>query len=462
MNDKNEIHIRDNKVIMHVNNLTNEYKTLFHYPKINEDETKLITIDRVKIDVLNFSHSSFINVEHVLKIEYEEDPYSVELGLDEDQICYVIEGKYLNLYVDSIGSGKDKENKNTSGKNSESDRASDTDSGSDEKGALVLMSNPKVEILRADKDGVVKLDKEEIVTLIDYENHELSRFEFLAQRNRAFKWKDIINKPTKIIYLFISRMLKENDDICGLYSLSNNIENSKDNKPCSKNDSENKIAILVHGLGSKIAKEYDGIQSYLVNKGYHVYGFDYQTIGQKIDNIGAILSEEVNKLINSECKEILIVAHSMGGLVSRSALVNHKANINGIIFAGTPNNGTLLVESPKLVRIIFILASVGFLPIKRNDLLDLILGNLEGLHDLYKKSGFIKDLNGNENSTTLDKYFALAGNMTRVSDVIVNVNNVVSVNKYPIPSIIKGWNHFNYFKQVSFDDSIGRAIKYFT
>lgn len=77
---------------------------------------------------------------------------------------------------------------------------------------------------------------------------------------------------------------------------------------------------------------------------YQLYTFSYQT-DLSIEGNGRLLAT----VLKDAFKEMpsVIVAHSMGGLVTRSAMVQHAdigAQIGGVITLGTPHHGTKLVH----------------------------------------------------------------------------------------------------------------------
>lgn len=99
-----------------------------------------------------------------------------------------------------------------------------------------------------------------------------------------------------------------------------------------------------HNHGSLLAKEFDKTLIYLhYNSGLH------------ISNNGQNFNESLEKLVLNwpvPIEEIIIVAHSMGGLVSRSAIYygqqqgkNWTNKLKKIIFLGTPHHGASLEQA---------------------------------------------------------------------------------------------------------------------
>lgn len=108
------------------------------------------------------------------------------------------------------------------------------------------------------------------------------------------------------------------------------------------------LVVFIHGwnVAAPTAKEMWqpmrlGVESMLSASGsevdYAVFLYDWT---QPIDSNGRLLATELSKLAKQ--KPIVIVAHSMGGLVARSAIEDHWkfANIPFLVTIGTPHHGT--------------------------------------------------------------------------------------------------------------------------
>lgn len=257
------------------------------------------------------------------------------------------------------------------------------------------------------------------------------------------KFKDIINN--------------KNDEV-GLFRLD--LKDGQVLKISEKEQQEKPPILITHGLASSIGKPYYELVAHLKQQ-YTVYGFEYYTVNQEIDISGGLLTKEVRYLseLYNEV-EIPIVAHSMGGLVSRQAIVTSMAPIKHIIMAGTPNNGSNMASLPYVSR--FSLMIANFLPIKVKDFRDLMRGKNAGLQDLSNKTKFIDNLNLSDNYYSQKKYFSLAGVMFfNNSDGLVWLNDMVSINNINMPYIReKGWWHINYFKKGKFESQINQAFKY--
>mmetsp|Transcript_5204 Transcript_5204/g.11009 ORF Transcript_5204/g.11009 Transcript_5204/m.11009 type:complete len:473 (-) Transcript_5204:36-1454(-) len=115
-----------------------------------------------------------------------------------------------------------------------------------------------------------------------------------------------------------------------------------------------RVCILVHGLtddestwimddgtdyGSLLRRDHNILPLYLrYNTGLHV-----STNGQKL----SLLLQSLYQYCGSQIDSVSIIAHSMGGLVTRSACLNAKRrnmswvrNVSHVVFLGTPHHGS--------------------------------------------------------------------------------------------------------------------------
>ncbi|HDR7805744.1 MULTISPECIES: esterase/lipase family protein [Bacillus cereus group] len=237
----------------------------------------------------------------------------------------------------------------------------------------------------------------------------------------------------------------------------------------NRSNTDKPILILVHGLASSCRLEeenYLELTEYLTPY-FNVYTYDYLTINQPISASGKILAAYIKELKESYNNEVYIIAHSMGGLVSRSAIEEHKAPIDKLIMAGTPNNGSLPGKLARIEKTTLFIANHS--KIKFQDFFDLIYGNVKGLEDLSRKNSYIKKLNDIK-LFNHKNYYCLAGDCLRFryvripnimrTDLVVSVHNMTVVNGRKIPNVKLGnWTHFNYFTK-DLEKSIGDIINF--
>lgn len=105
--------------------------------------------------------------------------------------------------------------------------------------------------------------------------------------------------------------------------------------------------ILVHGFfcnaaywwGMRRALRAAGIES--------VYSLSLEPVYNDIDAFGRQLAERIEQVLSETgADQVLLIGHSMGGLVSRAAALRHgqAAHVAGIITLGTPHFGTALAR----------------------------------------------------------------------------------------------------------------------
>ncbi|MGB3261921.1 esterase/lipase family protein [Paenisporosarcina sp.] len=323
--------------------------------------------------------------------------------------------------------------------------------------------SPKIEVLKHSEGNnavEAKINRRQMNYLI---NNSLEDREIISNQVNSLSSMS----SDKSFYIVLNKFRSEPSEL-GLFRLIEDGDSFRKEKLFEKPLEHDKpIAIIVHGLVSSIGASYFNLFNAL-RKDYDVYGFEYLTVNERVRDSGILLANEVNVLKKKyPKKEILIVAHSMGGLVSRSAYIEQKAPIDKIIMAGTPNSGSILVSVPMLARKCLILYGIlnnlkGKNSIKSEDFWHLVRpGKLQGFNDLANNSGFISQLNSNDLIDANKKYFALAGkNLGLLNDGIVHTDNMVTINEIKIPHMSSEWNHFTYFKQADIDTYLKRGINY--
>lgn len=321
---------------------------------------------------------------------------------------------------------------------------------------LINRMSPRVELLSHSErvtEVEAKIDKHQLKYLLQPEIQSLSTNELTDKKS---------------FYIVLNQFSKEPTEL-GLFKLlpqgTSSFRKVKVDDVDEQQVSEKSIVIIVHGLVSSISDAYFCLFDYL-QKDYDVYGFEYLTVDEFIHDSGELLAGELGRLKQKyPSKEIMIVAHSMGGLVSRSAASKHGAKIDQLIMAGTPNHGSLLISVPVLARLCLVVNGAfgnGRNSIKSEDFWDLVrMKKLRGLEDLANDSGFVSELNSTDHLDADKKYFAITGKYLGLStDILVNIDNMISVNAIKMPHISTSWNHFNYYEGESVEKYVGEAIRY--
>lgn len=121
----------------------------------------------------------------------------------------------------------------------------------------------------------------------------------------------------------------------------------------NKIDTASNVLVLIHGFTGetlscfvkpKKKQPYTELFAQL-NKVYDVIvAFDYDSYNTRIDETARAFKQKLNDvgIDGNQPAEVTILAHSMGGLVSRWMIEkeNGRAMINQLVMAGTPNGGT--------------------------------------------------------------------------------------------------------------------------
>lgn len=124
------------------------------------------------------------------------------------------------------------------------------------------------------------------------------------------------------------------------------------------------VLILVHGIqpfGQKLewyvitAEAWEEFTTFFygdqeLRATYELFSVEYVT-SNPIKNNGQELAKVLNPFINSirranPSRKIVILAHSMGGLVAKSAMLEHGAVPDAVITLGTPHHGSPLANIP--------------------------------------------------------------------------------------------------------------------
>jgi len=107
-----------------------------------------------------------------------------------------------------------------------------------------------------------------------------------------------------------------------------------------------RVVLLIHGLDEPGAI-WNDLAPALASDGHAVVRFDYPN-DQAIADSARLLLESLDALHELGARDVVIVAHSMGGLVARDALTRANApadiQVEHLITIGTPNQGAPLAS----------------------------------------------------------------------------------------------------------------------
>lgn len=104
------------------------------------------------------------------------------------------------------------------------------------------------------------------------------------------------------------------------------------------------IVVLLHGLGRNNTSMWL-LASRLEDAGYYVQRVGYSSLHQNTDEILKKISSQINECCQEHTQRVNFVGHSLGGLMVRAYLQNHKVDKLGrVVLLGTPNKGTAAVD----------------------------------------------------------------------------------------------------------------------
>lgn len=103
--------------------------------------------------------------------------------------------------------------------------------------------------------------------------------------------------------------------------------------------------VLLHGFG-RSSFSLNKINSHLQDQGYRTLCIDYPSRSFHIFQLAEQFVLPKIKSELSDCSKIHFVAYSMGGIITRYILANHRpANLGRVVFIATPNSGVEIVSA---------------------------------------------------------------------------------------------------------------------
>ncbi|MEL7242985.1 MAG: caspase family protein [Cyanobacteria bacterium J06573_2] len=268
-----------------------------------------------------------------------------------------------------------------------------------------------------------------------------------------------------------------------------------------------KIVLFIHGITGETESllpcmqrakvEVAGEEKSLVQECDLILSFDYENLHTTIEENARLLKQRLEAvgLGENHGKKLQIIAHSMGGLVSRWFIEREGGNkiVNHLIMLGTPNAGSPLaiIESWAIILLTLGLNSLSTvaLPVK---LLGNLLATIEtidvSLDQMEPGSDFLKTLaaspdpgipysiiagnnsifSANNNNENLQQIIQKLGIKVRnlaffnqPNDDCVSVSSITSVNsnRNPQPQIYQtGSNHMSYFSDAEGLKAIATAL----
>ncbi|MGX5852469.1 caspase family protein [Dyadobacter jiangsuensis] len=256
----------------------------------------------------------------------------------------------------------------------------------------------------------------------------------------------------------------------------------KDEGLASKVKEAKNVLLLVHGI---IGDTEDMAKTFkmALDSGYDlVLTYDYENLNTPIEQIASLLKDKLTGLRFNENdgKRLVLVAHSMGGLVSRYLIEDLGGSkfIDKLIMAGTPNGGSKFGKIPGYVSWTSVALALGtkFFPPQVGAITGFLssvlkVGNNQVLHTLEQMdsgSAFIKKLNQKDAAPI--PYFIVGGDLEAyltankglplmekvvgqigtwvykdtINDIAVSLESIFDAHAAAVPQKIS-CHHLNYF-----------------
>ncbi len=193
-----------------------------------------------------------------------------------------------------------------------------------------------------------------------------------------------------------------------------------------------KTVILIHGLDDP-GKVWMNLEPALLARGYDLWVFEYPD-DQAIHKSADLLNRELKQHRSQMGNQLQIVAHSMGGLVSREMLTHpdfqsgsakQRPAINKLIMVGTPNHGSHLARFRFFSEIRDQLFSDNFYWLG-----GLIDGDGQAGEDLIPGSDFLHQLNTRKRPYNTE-YIVIAGVLSskELKDLSLQFEPLINLNE---------------------------------
>lgn len=275
----------------------------------------------------------------------------------------------------------------------------------------------------------------------------------------------------------------------------NDAERTSDNLE-EKNQNAQKVLLLIHGIigdTEEMAKTFQIAKG----KGYDlVLTFDYENLNTPIEENARILKKKLTELGfgATDKKELVLVVHSMGGLVARYMIerLGGDVFVDKLIMAGTPNGGSKFGNIPDYLNWASVALGIGvkLFPPQLGAVASFASGLLKStnqvllgsLSQMQVNSPFIKDLaagvppkipyqviggdlgaylQANNGLPLMEKVVAQIGEWVYKdvkNDIAVSVDNIFAVQNPQIQTQEIPCHHLNYFVVTESVKALEKAI----
>ena len=293
-----------------------------------------------------------------------------------------------------------------------------------------------------------------------------------------------LTKALKLCFLKLIFKSKNIQQLCRVDYSQPKANRISDGVEVKVQQAEN-ILLLIHGIIGDTKGMVECMRQAYDDQTFDlVLSFDYENLNTPIEETANALDEKLKMagITLDNGKQITILAHSMGGLVSRFFIEKLGGNqvVKHLILAGTPNAGSAIAKITKyrgisMALIGFAINSIGGIPtaasllavLKQSQKLTPTLEQMNGDKDFIKRlnkssnpnipysiiAGHLDQyLEKNKNARLLmDKLYKLGGKAfygKQSNDLAVSVKSILSVPQKWQPAIKEvACHHLNYFEE---------------
>ena len=184
------------------------------------------------------------------------------------------------------------------------------------------------------------------------------------------------------------------------------------------------ILLLIHGIIGDTEAMVAGVRAAALDGQFDlVLSYDYENLATPIEQTAGLLRDDLARhgIRANDGKKVTIIAHSMGGLVSRQMIEREGGSdfVDHLVMCGTPNGGSPLGRIESARQLLMMLATVAAYAVPQFCAPAMMLLTRSKkltptLEQMAPRSTFIAELNASPAPTT--RYSILAGDIDRYQD----------------------------------------------